>query len=903
MIQLIARAGRLQKLIALFIVLLGVIKPLNSQTDTEFWFVAPEATSGHGDAPIVLRVSAFAADADINLSIPANPGFVPIILTIPAGNTESINLSAFLTQIENQPINQVLNKGLRLTSSVPVTAYYEVNNNVNPEIFALKGSNALGLEFYTPFPSFYDNGTFTPTARSGFDIVATQNNTVVTIVPTADLIGHPAGVSFSVTLQAGETYSCVASSPTAANRPIGTRITANKPIGVTLKDDSASLGGCRDLMGDQLVPTGVIGTEYIVMKGFLNNGERAFILATANNTEIFIDGSATPAATLNEGEQFSIDITTPAVYITTSKPVYVLHATGFGCELGSAILPSIECTGSPAVFFTRSNAELFGLNIMVRTGSEGDFLLNGNAALVTAADFSPVPGAGGQWLSAQLSFSTLEVPVGGTSVLVNNSSGNELFHLGIIHGGTGTGCRYGYFSDFASTYLGDSRTVCVNDSIQLDAGGGKDSYLWSTGDTTQSIWIDSPGEYWVLTVKDGCETTDTVQVVEENPQINFGDDISICEDSVLVLDPGSEFSQFSWQDGSNASTYTVNTAGTYWIEASTTAGCIARDTVNIAFQPIPPLLNLQFQSPLCEGSTAVLQALGAVGTLTWSGPNGFNSNNSEVVFENVQTNQSGNYSVFQTQNNCAGPPASFVLEINPAATVAIEGDTLLCADELNTLTAVGNYTNVLWSTGDTTTNIEIGAGDYSVIATNNNGCNDTASVTVLLAQPDADFSIEPLSQVVQLGNPFMFSDSSTTINGIENSIWAWDFGDLSQNTGTMVSYTYSDTGTYTVTYVIVNEVGCTDTISQVVKVIDGIIIPNAFSPNGDGTNDVFKIGNLEAYNNPNLRIYNRWGLLLYQNDNYQNDWDGGELPDGTYFYVLLLPDEQKDFKGTVFLAR
>jgi hypothetical protein len=238
---------------------------------------------------------------------------------------------------------------------------------------------------------------------------------------------------------------------------VGTRITSNKPIAVTLKDDSAALGGCRDLMGDQLVPVGVIGREYIVMKGFLNSEERVYVLATTNNTEVFVDGNATPNATLNSGEQFTIDVLNSTVFIACSQPVYVLHVSGFGCEMGSAVLPSIECTGSPSVFFTRSTSEFFGLNIMVRTGAEGSFSLNGSTTLVPANAFTPVNGSGGEWLSAQLSFSETDIAIGATSLLANTAQTGELFHLGIIHGGSGSGCRYGYFSDFASTYLGDNR--------------------------------------------------------------------------------------------------------------------------------------------------------------------------------------------------------------------------------------------------------------------------------------------------------------------------------------------------------------------------------------------------------------------------------------------------------------
>ena len=76
--------------IVLFLGLISTV--LQAQTDTEFWFVAPEVTSSHGDAPIVMRVSANASPADITLSQPANPAFIPITLTVPAGTTQSIDL-------------------------------------------------------------------------------------------------------------------------------------------------------------------------------------------------------------------------------------------------------------------------------------------------------------------------------------------------------------------------------------------------------------------------------------------------------------------------------------------------------------------------------------------------------------------------------------------------------------------------------------------------------------------------------------------------------------------------------------------------------------------------------------------------------------------------------------------
>lgn len=874
---------------------------LNAQTDTEFWFVAPEVTSGHGDSPIVMRVSANETAAEITLTQPANSAFNPISLIIPPGTTQTIDLTPFQSFIENDPPDQVLNKGILLESNVPVTAYYEVNNGVNPEIFPLKGGNALGIEFFTPFPTNYNNGFYSPTARSGFEVVASEDNTLITINPTADLIGHPAGTPFTINLNRGQTYSLLAVSATASLHPAGTRITSDKPIAVTLKDDSAILEGCRDLLGDQLVPVGVIGREYIVMKGFLNSEERAYILATANNTEVFIDGSATPNATLNSGQQFTVDITNPTVYISCSQPVYVLHVSGFGCEMGSAVLPSIECTGSPSVFFTRSTSEFFGLNIMVRTGAEDSFILNGSATLVPSSAFTPVNGSGGEWLSAQLSFSLADIAIGTTSLLVNTAQTGELFHLGIIHGGSGSGCRYGYFSDFASTYLGDNRVVCVNDSLLLDAGSGKDTYQWSTGDTTQTIYVQEPGTYWVVTVKDGCESTDTVDVIEEFPDLGLPDSIPGCGVPLLSLTPASGFSDFLWNDGSTDPELIVTQNGTYFLDAVSSAGCRASDTVSVIFAAIPPLPNLQFESPVCSGEDIQFSSPSAQGTVYWEGPQSFNQTGSEITLNNITTTQSGAYYVSQEENGCRSDSVQFEVTVQQSVALSFIGDTILCDGAASEITVLGTD-SLLWNTGSTENTLELEQGNYTVYSTLESGCNDTLEISLLDAEPDANFSADP-GLVVLIDTPLLLSDSSTTPTGTELVAFTWNFEGYPTQTGESVQIIFPDTGTVLLTYVIENDEGCSDTITAIILVIDDVIVPNVFSPNGDGKNDIFGIGNIEAFTNANLVIYNRWGKLIYENEAYQNTWTGDEYPDGTYFYVLNIPKLNKIYKGSVTICR
>ena len=154
---------------------------------------------------------------------------------------------------------------------------------------------------------------------------------------------------------------------------------------------------CRDLIGDQTVPivksegSSIVGYEYIVMRGKINlinpnavppdpdgvpTGERIFIMATQANTEVFIDGvSFTTIA--NPGQQAVYEIRNNSTHVRGDKPIMVLHASGFGCELGGAVLPTIDgCTGSVEVSFTRSTDRDFYLNIMTIDAAKDAFTMH-----------------------------------------------------------------------------------------------------------------------------------------------------------------------------------------------------------------------------------------------------------------------------------------------------------------------------------------------------------------------------------------------------------------------------------------------------------------------------------------------------------------------------------------------
>jgi len=124
-----------------------------SQVDTSFWFAAPDISSAasQGDFPVFLRFITYSNPAVVTVSQPANGSFTPIVLSIPANSVDSINMTFYLASIENSTADVAANKGLKISSTQPIGAMYELRSTNNREYVSLKGSKALGTDFYTPF--------------------------------------------------------------------------------------------------------------------------------------------------------------------------------------------------------------------------------------------------------------------------------------------------------------------------------------------------------------------------------------------------------------------------------------------------------------------------------------------------------------------------------------------------------------------------------------------------------------------------------------------------------------------------------------------------------------------------------------------------------------------------------
>lgn len=228
--------------------------------------------------------------------------------------------------------------------------------------------------------------------------------------------------------------------------------------------------------------------------------------------------------------------------------------------------------------------------------------------------------------------------------------------------------------------------------------------------------------------------------------------------------------------------------------------------------------------------------------------------------------------------------------------------------------------SLLWDFGDGTTSNQIspthtymrGEYDISFIATSPNGCvTDTLLENYFQVTPSpiADFEYAP-------SNPTYFAPSITIDDlSLDGTNWYWDFGDGNTSRRREPTHTYQDTGIYVIREVVVHSSGCRDTAYRRVDIepIYTYFLPNAFTPNGDGTNDGFRgAGYFYAINRFELTIWDRWGEMIFLTNDPTEAWNGRkdnsgpELPSGVYLYqakVWGARGKTEVLKGVATLVR
>jgi gliding motility-associated-like protein len=262
-----------------------------------------------------------------------------------------------------------------------------------------------------------------------------------------------------------------------------------------------------------------------------------------------------------------------------------------------------------------------------------------------------------------------------------------------------------------------------------------------------------------------------------------------------------------------------------------------------------------------------------------------------------------------TQDACISNPVAIPVTINPLPTPVITGPTSVCINNGVILHATPNYTNYSWSTGASIdSSLVIGGVDSSVfvIVTDVNGCKDSAFYTITtpgaLPIPNAGNDTS-----IVLGNSIQLS----AVNSVNAVSYHWSPGaTLNDSTIAEPIATPDSTTTYVLTVFDANGCAASDTVVVIVDQTPVIVLPNGFTPNGDGQNDVFIHHSRGVDKIIEFSIFNRWGEKLFTTNDITVGWDGtykGVAQEmGTYVYAILAimkDTNQKSFKGNFMLIR
>lgn len=379
--------------------------------------------------------------------------------------------------------------------------------------------------------------------------------------------------------------------------------------------------------------------------------------------------------------------------------------------------------------------------------------------------------------------------------------------------------------------------------------------------------------------------------------------------ATVTVTGGSGNYTYVWNTVPPQNTATVSNvaAGSYIVTISD-GNCTSTDTAYV-----PTTSNLIASITNIVNETCGMSDGSATVTVTGTAPFTYQWNTVPPQNTATATNlPAGNYSVTVTDVNGCSATLSVNIIIGSAPTPDISVTNSHCdqADGSATVTVTGgsgNYTYI-WSNGGTTqTIINLIPGIYTV--TVDDGYCDSTATAIISNQhgPEADFWYHP--DPITIDNALVSFVSSS--NGAIT--FEWDFGD---NTGTYygesIEHAYSDVGTYQVTLIVTDSYGCTDTLIQTLEVHDifAIYIPNSFTPDGDGLNDVFQAYGISwEPGTYEMIIYNRWGNIVYQTTDPTKPWNGGynNSPDRNLMipavYVYRITVKGYNYREMVYTGR
>ena len=437
----------------------------------------------------------------------------------------------------------------------------------------------------------------------------------------------------------------------------------------------------------------------------------------------------------------------------------------------------------------------------------------------------------------------------------------------------------------SSLQIQGDESICEGESATLFALNDS-SFAWAESSnpttiiSTDSSIIVSPTVSSSYIVYGTSDTAYFSVNVNSLPLINLGNDTTLCTGETLILSAEGLFTNYNWQDNSSNPTYNVIGQGIYWISVSND-NCIANDSINVDFNELP-IINLGIDTTLCQGQTLVLDANTSNATFLWQD----NSTNQQYL-----ATEPGTYWVDVEVNNCNS--ADFInVNFNELPFIDLGVDTALCAGDTLILDVTTSNATFVWNDNSTTPTFEVTEqGTYSVVVEINN-CSSIDYINIILNElPIVDLGID----TALCGGLMLTLDASNS-----NATYLW------QDNSTNPDFKLKLPGEYWV-IVEVNNCSSSDTVLVTEKDCEATLeLPNVFSPNNDGINDLFIPKTIDGVVTMQTVIYSRWGDKVYETDNLMVEWDGSGAAEGTYFWVISYVDiygTSKDLKGTVTLLK
>lgn len=470
-----------------------------------------------------------------------------------------------------------------------------------------------------------------------------------------------------------------------------------------------------------------------------------------------------------------------------------------------------------------------------------------------------------------------------------------------------------------------NNTVIINEtcagtndgSITVAASGGSGTltYTWSPNANTgnNNIANNLPSGTYTFTVTDSnnCLVTGnaivqsgvccTLQATATSSATSCG----LSNGSIIagIISGGQSPFVFQLNNGiaQPDSLFNNLASGTYTLIAIDAQGCA--DTLQIVVDSSNAIsVNLQSTDVTCFGSTdgsINATASGSTGTVLFNWSNGQTNS-----FINNLT--PGTYNVTITDATGCTATASSIVNQPAAIVVNLGNDTTLCSTGLVQFNAPAGFASYAWNNGSSGPSITVNnPGTYTLTVTNSDGCSATDNISLSINN----------ELTLDLGEDItLYEDNTIGLFPVLNTTAAGQFnwtpaGSVSCASCQNTVATPSSTTQFILTYTGNNGCSVSDSILITVLEAGNLFFPTAFSPNGDGNNDIYRaFGNVAKVFR--LKIFNRWGELVFETNNFNDGWDGTykgkDQPIGVYVYtaeLTLLNNNTRNYKGSVTLLR